>query len=84
MCFLTMSDTDGAVQTMLQIFNLESRGIVLLCSENKGDDQLRSICSDNKGADQLCSYCEADLRLCFGLCLLLVFSRRGSCGNSFH
>ena len=29
-------------------------------------------CSENKGADQLCSYCEADLRLCFRLCRLLV------------
>ena len=29
--------------------------------------------SENKGADQLCSYCEADLRLCFHLCRLLVF-----------
>ena len=31
-------------------------------------------CSENKGADQLRSYCEADLRLCFRLCKLLVFS----------
>ena len=28
--------------------------------------------SENKGADQLRSYCEADLRLCFRLCRLLV------------
>ena len=33
----------------------------------------------NKGADQLCSYCTADLRLCFRICKLLVFS----CGSSF-
>ena len=32
----------------------------------------------NKGADQLCSYCTADLRLCFGICKLLVFSCEGS------
>ena len=30
-------------------------------------------CSENKGADQLRSYCEADLRLCFRICRLLVF-----------
>ena len=34
--------------------------------------------SENKGADQLRSYCEADLRLCFRLCKLLVFPRGGS------
>ena len=28
--------------------------------------------SENKGTDQLHSYCEADLRLCFRLCRLLV------------
>ena len=40
-------------------------------SENKGADQLRSN-------DQLRSYCEADLRLCFRLCRLLVFPCGGS------
>ena len=35
-------------------------------------------CSENKGADQLRSYCEADLRLCFRLCRLLVFPWGGS------
>ena len=34
--------------------------------------------SENKGADKLCSYPEADLRLCFPICRLLVFSRGGS------
>ena len=34
--------------------------------------------SENKGADQLRGYPEADLRLCFRLCRLLVFSRGGS------
>ena len=34
--------------------------------------------SVNKGADQLRSYCEADLRLCFRLCRLLVFPWGGS------
>ena len=34
--------------------------------------------SENKGADQLRGYREADLRLCFCLCRLLVFPRGGS------
>ena len=37
-------------------------------------EELYYPCSENKGADQLCSYCETDLRLCFRLCRLLVFS----------
>ena len=36
--------------------------------------------SENKGADQLRGYCEADLRLCFRLCRLLVFPWGGSVG----
>ena len=35
--------------------------------------------SENKGADQLHGYREADLRLCFRLCRLLVFP----CGGSY-
>ena len=31
--------------------------------------------SENKGADQLCSNSEADLRPCFRICKMLVFSR---------
>ena len=38
-------------------------------------------CSENKGADQLRSYCEADLRLCFRICRLLVFPCTGSFYN---
>ena len=34
--------------------------------------------SENKGADQLRGYREADLRLCFHLCRLLVFPWGGS------
>ena len=34
--------------------------------------------SENKGADQLRGYREADLRLWFRICRLLVFSRVGS------
>ena len=39
-------------------------------------------CSENKDADQLRGYREADLRLCFRPCKLLVFSRTGSFCNS--
>ena len=35
-------------------------------------------CSENKDADQLRGYREADLRLCFRICRLLVFPRDGS------
>ena len=35
-------------------------------------------CSENKGDDQLRGYREADLRLCFRICRLLVFPRGGS------
>ena len=38
-------------------------------------------CSENKDADQLRGYREADLRLCFRPCKLLVFSRTGSFYN---
>ena len=31
--------------------------------------------SENKGADQLCGYREADLHLCFRICIKPVFSR---------
>ena len=40
-------------------------------------------CSENKDADQLRGYREADLRLCFRPCKLLVFSRTGS-NDSIH
>ena len=41
-------------------------------------EELYYPCSENKGADQLRSYCEADLRLCFRICRLLVISCGGS------
>ena len=28
-------------------------------------------CSENKGTDQLHGYCEADLRLCFSMCICI-------------
>ena len=39
--------------------------------------------SENKGADQLRGYREADLRLCFRLCKLLVFPCGGSIMYSY-
>ena len=40
----------------------------------KKEEELYFPCSENKDADQLRGYREADLRLCFRLCRLLVFS----------
>ena len=42
------------------------------------EEELYYPCSENKGADQLSGYREADLRLCFRICRLLVFSYGGS------
>ena len=44
----------------------------------KEEDQVYHPCSENKGADQSRGYREADLRLCFHICRLLVFSSTGS------
>ena len=38
------------------------------------EEEVYYLCRENKGADQLHSYREADLRLCFCICRLLVFS----------
>ena len=43
-------------------------------------EELYYTYSENNFADQLRSYCEADLRLCFRLCRLLVFL----CGESMY
>ena len=48
----------------------------------KDEEFLYYPCSKNKGANQLRSYCEADLRLCFRICSLLVFLCSGS--NCIH
>ena len=37
------------------------------------EEELYYSSSENKGADQLRGYREADLRLCFRICRLLVF-----------
>ena len=68
--FPTWSDTNKAVQLQkmargLKFWILKVEGAYYLCSENKGADQLRG----NR---------EADLRLCFRICKMLVFSRPGS------
>ena len=41
-------------------------------------EELYYLCGENKGADQLRGYREADLRLCFRICRLLVFPQDGS------
>ena len=41
-------------------------------------------CSENKGADQLRDYCEADLRLCFRICRLLVFPSWHEAAHFFY
>ena len=53
---------------------LKIEGLYYLCSENKGVDQLRGYHEADRNR-------EADLRLCFGICKMLVFSKRGSLMN---
>ena len=64
--FPTWSDTKQAMQSQKL-----ARGLKFRVEEVEGLDYL---CSENKGADQLRGYREADLRLCFRICKLLVFS----------
>ena len=64
--FTTWSDTNQAPQPQkiargLIFWILEEEGLYYLRSENKGADQLRG------------GYREADLRLCFCICKMLVF-----------
>ena len=67
----TRPDTNRAVQSQKMV-----RGWKLWILKV---EELYYPSSENKGADQLRSYCEADLRLCFRLCRLLVFP----CGGLF-
>ena len=67
---LTRSDTNQAVQP-LEI----ARGLKFCILEV---EVLYFPSSENKGADQLRGYREADLRLCFRICKMLVFTQRGS------
>ena len=64
------SDTNQAVQSEKRAGSLEFR--------IKVEEELYYPSSENKGADQLRGYREADLRLCFRICRLLVFLRGGS------
>ena len=68
--FQTRYDTNQAVQSQKQARSLKFRIL-----EEEG---LYYLCSENKGADQLRGHREADLRLCFRLCKLLIFSCTGS------
>ena len=67
-----VSDTNQAVQLQKM-----ARGLKFRINEEEG---LYYQCSENKGADQLRGNREADLRLCFLICKMFVFSLRGSYG----
>ena len=64
--FPTWSDTNRAVQ-------LQKMARVLKFRIYKVEG-LYFPCGENKGADQLSGYREADLRLLFRICKMLVFS----------
>ena len=64
--FPTWSDTNQAVQPLKM-----ARGLKFRIKEEEG---LYYRCSENKGADQLRGYREADLRLYFRICKMLVFT----------
>ena len=70
MWFPNRSDTDRPVQAHKRARSLKFRIQV--------EEELYYPSSENKGADQLRGYREADLRLCFRKCRLLVFPRGGS------
>ena len=65
MWFPNRSDTNQAAQSQKQARSLKFR--------TYEEEEVYYPCSENKGADQLRGYCEADLRLCFCICRLLVF-----------
>ena len=66
MWFFNRSDTNQAVQAQKRARSLKIQIEV--------EEESYYPSSENKGADQLRSYREADLRLCFRICRLLVFS----------
>ena len=68
--FLNRSDTNQAAQSQKHARSLKFR--------IKEEEEVYYPCSENKGADQLRGYREADLRLCFRICTLLVFPWGGS------
>ena len=69
----TRFDINQAVQALKMVRSLKFRIYV--------GEELYYPSSENKDADQLRGYREADLRLCFRLCKLLVFSCTGSNNN---
>ena len=66
--FPTWRDTNQAVQLQKMARGLKFR------IRKVPVEGLCYICCENKGVDQLCGYREADLRLCFRIFKLLVFS----------
>ena len=64
--FSTWSDTNRAVQPQMM-----ARGLKFRIEKVEG---LYYLCSENKGADQLRGCHKADLRLCFRIFNMLVFS----------
>ena len=76
MWFPNRSDTNRPVQLKKQARRLKFWSLV--------EEELYYPSSENKGADKLRVYREADLRLCFRLCTLLVFPWSGSYVVQFH
>ena len=74
MWFPNRSDTNRPVQTQEIARSLKFWSYV--------EKELYYPSSENKGADQLRGYREADLRLCFRLRRLFVFSWGGSFKNT--
>ena len=68
--FPTRSDTNQAVDLQKMAIGLKFRIHDL--------EGLYYPCSENKGADQLRGYREADLRLCFRICKMLVCGADGA------
>ena len=76
MWFPNRSDTNRAVQAQKQARSLKFWSQV--------EKEFYYPSSENKDADQLLGYREADLRLCFRLCRLLVFPWGGSNDGGFN
>ena len=66
MWLLNRSNTNQSVQSQKQAGSWKFR--------IEEEEEVYHPCTKNKGTDQLRCYCEADLRLCFHVCRLLVFS----------
>ena len=66
MWFPNRSDINQAVQSRKQARNLNFQILE--------EEEAYSPCSENKNADQLRGFRKADVRLCFRICRLLVFS----------